>query len=127
MGLRSKDPVQKRIEFLALAIWAILCGVTLLMFGKTFAFGVLLGGAVCMANYQWLYRNARSAVSLTANKGSSFMTKRYILRICATGAVLYALIALLHVNIFGLLLGLSVMILGIMSYACYAYICTGGD
>ena len=127
MDPKSKDPVQKHIEILALAIWAVLCGVTLPMFGKAFALGVLLGGGVCMVNYQWLYHNARSAVSLTAKKGSSFMTKRYILRFGATGAVLFALIALLHIDIFGLLLGLSVMILGIMSYACYTYISTGGD
>lgn len=127
MDPKSKDPVQKRIEMLALGIWASLCVVSLPLFGKTFALGVLLGGAVCMGNYQWLYRHAKSAVSLTSKQGVPFMIKRYVLRIATTGAVLFALIALLHVDVFGLLLGLSVIMLGIMSYACYTYICAGGD
>jgi hypothetical protein len=127
MDPKSKDPVQKRIELIALAIWATLCAVSLPLFGTKFALGVLLGGAVCMANYQWLYRHAKSAVSLTSKNGASFMIKRYVLRIAVTGAVLFALIALVHVDILGLLLGLSVIMLGIMSYACYIYICAGGE
>jgi peptidoglycan biosynthesis protein MviN/MurJ (putative lipid II flippase) len=127
MDPKSKDPVQKRIELIALAIWAALCAVSLPLFGHKFSLGVLLGGAVCLANYQWLYLHARSALLLTSKNGRSFMIKRYILRIAVTGAVLYVLIALLHVDILGLLLGLSIIMLGIMSYACYTYICTGGE
>jgi hypothetical protein len=33
---------------------------------------------------------------------------------------------MLHVNVLGLLLGLSVIMLGVMSYACYTYISAGG-
>jgi peptidoglycan biosynthesis protein MviN/MurJ (putative lipid II flippase) len=127
MDQRSKEPVQKRIELLSLSIWAALCAVSLPLFGTNFALGVLLGGTVCLANYQWLYRHAKTAVLQTAKQGASFMIKRYILRIAVTGIVLYVLIAHLHVDILGLLLGLSVIMLGIMSYACYTYICAGGD
>jgi hypothetical protein len=31
------------------------------------------------------------------------------------------------VDTLGLLLGLSVIMFGVMSYACYTYICAGGD
>lgn len=127
MDPSGKDPVQKRIELIALAIWATLCAVSMPLFGTGFALGVLLGGAVCMANYLWLYRHARTAVLKTAKQGASFMIKRYVLRIAVTGAVLYVFIAHLHVDILGLLLGLSVIMLGIMSYACYTYICAGGE
>jgi len=127
MDPRGKDPVQKRIELLSLAIWAALCGVSLPLFGTNFALGVLLGGTICVANYHWLYRHAKTAVLQTAKQGASFMIKRYVLRIAVTGVVLYVLIAHLHVDILGLLLGLSVIMMGIMSYACYTYICTGGE
>ena len=122
-----KDPIQKRIEIIALSIWLVLCVSSFFLFGDKFALGVLLGGVVCIVNYQWLYRHARSAVSLTARQGRSFMAKRYILRLTTTGAFLFALIALLKVDIIGLLLGLSVIMLGIMSYACFIYIFAGGD
>jgi len=123
----SKDPVQKRIEFIALAFWAALCIVSLPIMGAKFALGVLLGGAVCLLNYQLLWRHARSSVTLAAKQGKAFMIKRYILRLAITGAVLYVLIAKLHIDTLGLLLGLSVIMLGVMSYACYTYICAGGD
>jgi peptidoglycan biosynthesis protein MviN/MurJ (putative lipid II flippase) len=123
----SKDPVQKRIEFIALTFWAAFCIVSLPLFGYRFALGVMLGGGVCLANYQLLWRHARSSITLPAKQGSAFMIRRYIMRLALTGAVLYVLIALLHVDTLGLLLGLSVIMLGVMSYACYTYICAGGD
>ncbi|HOO37129.1 MAG TPA: ATP synthase subunit I [Deltaproteobacteria bacterium] len=122
-----KDPIQKRIEYISLTIWIALCVVSFFLFGDKFALGVLLGGVVCIVNYQWLYRHARAAVSLTARQGKSFMARRYILRLTTTGAVLFALIAYMKIDIIGLLLGLSVMMLGIMSYACFIYIFAGGD
>lgn len=126
MKSASKDPVQKRIELIAYTMWAAFCIASLPLFGTDFALGVLLGGGVCLANYQLLWRHARSSVTFTGKQGSVFMIKRYILRLALTGAVLYVLIAMLHVNVLGLLLGLSVIILGVMSYACYTYICAGG-
>jgi hypothetical protein len=123
----SKDPVQKRIEFIAFALWASLCIISLPLLGSTFALGVLLGGAVCMANYYMLWRHATSSVTLAAKQGKAFMLKRYVLRLALTGAVLYVLIAVLHIDTLGLMLGLSVIMFGIMSYACYTYISAGGD
>lgn len=123
----NKDPVQKRIELISVTIWLVLCVLSFFIFGNKFALGVLLGGIVCMINYQWLYSHAKAAVSLTAKQGGSFMAKRYILRLTITGASIFALIAYLKVDIIGLLLGLSIVILGIMSYACFIYIFSGGD
>lgn len=123
----GKDPVQKRIEFISLALWAAFCIVSLPLLGSKFALGVLLGGGVCLANYHLLWRHAKSSVTLNAKQGKAFMIKRYILRLTLTGAVLYVLIAMLHVDILGLLLGLSVIMFGVMSYACYTYISTGGN
>lgn len=123
----SKDPVQKRIELISLALWAGFCIISLPLLGTKFALGVLLGGAVCLANYSLLWKHAKSSVTLAAKQGKAFMIKRYILRLTLTGAVLYMLIAVLHIDILGLLLGLSVIMFGVMSYACYTYICTGGN
>ena len=127
MKSASKDPVQKRIELIALALWATFCIISLPLFGVKFALGVLLGGGLCLANYQLLWRHAKSSVMLDAKQGKAFMIRRYIMRLALTGAALYVLIALLKVDILGLLLGLSVIMLGVMSFACYTYICAGGD
>lgn len=126
METARKDPVQRRIEFIAYAFWAAFCIASLPLIGADFALGVLLGGAVCLGNYQLLWRHARSSVTRGAQQGSSYMIRRYLLRLALTGAILYVLIARLHVNVLGLLVGLSVIMLGVMSYACYTYISAGG-
>ncbi len=122
MGTASKDPVQKRIELIAYTLWAGSTLTGLAVAGYDFALGVFLGGIVCLGNYHFLWRHTVSSVTFPARQGSAYMIRRYILRLSVTGAVLYVLIALLHVNV----LGLSVIMLGVMSYACYTYICAGG-
>ena len=114
-----KDPIQKQIEYVSLGIWIGLCLITLPAFGTGFALGVFLGGALCLLNYQWLYSHARTAVSLPGRKGSSYMMFKYVLRLGAMAVVILALMTFTKVNIVALLLGLSVIMLGIVSYACY--------
>jgi peptidoglycan biosynthesis protein MviN/MurJ (putative lipid II flippase) len=114
-----KDPIQKHIEYLSLGIWIGLCVITLAAFGKGFALGVFLGGALCLLNYQWLSSHARTALTLPGRKGSSYMTFKYIIRLGAMAVVILGLMTFTQVNIIALLVGLSVIMLGIVSYACY--------
>ena len=125
--ITSKDPAQRRIEFLSAGIWLVLCTAGFFLAGPDFALSVLIGGLVCMVNFQWVYRHAKTAVTLTARQGRSFMARRYVIRLATMGVLLYLLIAVAKVNIIGLLLGLSVIILGIMSYACFTYLFEGGN
>lgn len=127
MAAIPKEPAQKRIEIISVGIWVVMCVTSYLFFGDRFAFGVLIGGILCLINFQWLYRHAKAAISLTTSKGKSFMAKRYFLRLASMGVILYALIAFAKVDVIGLLLGLSVVILGITSYACFIYIFAGGE
>jgi len=127
MNQITKDPIQKRIEYLTLAIWISLSVIGYFLFETKFALSVLLGGILCLVNYQWLYRHAKAAITLTAKQGKSYMARRYILRLTTVAVSLFVMITILKVNIVGLLLGLSVVILGIMSYACFIYIFAGGD
>ena len=114
-----KDPIQKQIEYVSLGIWIVLCLITLPAFGPGFALGVFLGGALCLLNYQWLYSHARTAVTLPGRKGSSYMMFKYIIRLGAMAVVILALMTFTQVNIVALLIGLSVIMLGIVSYACF--------
>lgn len=127
MAAIPKEPAQKRIEIISVGIWVVLCASGFILLGERFAFGVLIGGVLCLINFQWLYRHAKAAISLTTSKGKAFMAKRYILRLASMGAILYALIAFAKVDVIGLLLGLSVVILGITTYACFTYIFAGGE
>lgn len=127
MAAIPKEPEQKHIEIISIGIWVVMSAMSYLFLGERFALGVLIGGILCLINFQWLYRHARAAVTLTTSKGKAFMAKRYFLRLASIGIILYALIAYAKVDVIGLLLGLSVVILGITSYACFIYIFAGGE
>lgn len=122
-----KDPAQKKIEYLSYGIWAALCLITLAAFGRALALGVFLGGALGLLNYQWLYSHARTAVSLPGRKGSSYMIFKYALRLGAMALAIVALMTFTKVSIIGLLIGLSVVMLSIVSYACYAILFHRGE
>ncbi|HPP80110.1 MAG TPA: hypothetical protein PLQ43_04355, partial [Deltaproteobacteria bacterium] len=62
MRIAAKDPVQRRIEFIAYTLWALASVAGLSLSGADFALGVFLGGLVCIANYHLLWRHARSSV-----------------------------------------------------------------
>ncbi|MFY9398141.1 MAG: ATP synthase subunit I, partial [Desulfomonilia bacterium] len=79
--ITSKDPAQRRIEFLSAGIWLVLCTAGFFLAGPDFALSVLIGGLVCMVNFQWVYRHAKTAVTLTARQGRSFMARRYVIRL----------------------------------------------
>ncbi|MCD6569518.1 MAG: ATP synthase subunit I [Deltaproteobacteria bacterium] len=123
----TKDIVQKRIEYLSFIIWLTLCIFTLLIADKTFALGVFWGGVICLANFQWMSRHARRAVKLPAHKGTSYMIIRFILRLTAIGAAVVAVFTWTHASVIGLFLGLSVVVVSIMGYACFTYLFAGGD
>lgn len=122
-----EDTVQKRIEYLSLTIWLVLCILTLLVIDKSFASGVFWGGVICMANFQWMKRHARRAVSLPAGKGASYMIIRFILRLTAIGIAILAILTWTHVNIIGLFLGLSIVMCSIMGYTWFTYLFAGGN
>jgi len=122
-----EDTVQKRIEYLSLTIWLVLCISTLLAIDKSFASGVFWGGVICMANFQWMKRHACRAINLPANKGTSYMIIRFILRLTVIGIAVLAILTWAHVNIIGLFLGLSIVMCSIMGYAWFSYLFAGGD
>ncbi len=122
----DKDPIQRQIEITAFTIWVIMCGLALLGSLRFFS-GVLAGGILCIINYMLMCRHTRLALSLSGRKIGFLATSRYLLRLTFLGLAIFLLITQLHVHVIGLLLGLSVAMLGIISYACYSYIFMGGN
>jgi len=122
----TKDTVQKQIEWISFVIWLGLCALSIMIDGK-FALGVFLGGLICTANYRLLSRHAKKAVALPPHKGPSYMVIRFLFRIAVTGLVLWAILVWTQANVIGLIIGLSVVMLSIVSYAVYTSIFVGGN
>jgi len=110
----EKDPLQKRLE---LTNWIILGILTLISFffmpGK-FALGMLLGGFISIVNFHWLVRDLRKAFRSISEKSNSAVMFKYYIRFAVTAIALYFIITGDIVDIIGLLIGLSTVVIAIV-------------
>lgn len=112
----EKDLIQKRIEISNWILLAVLFIPSLIFAPLKFALGVLLGSFISVLNFHWLGRSLQSAFQNLGDKGNirgPVMVKYYI-RLAITGIILYLLIAGDTVNVIGLIVGLSVVVINII-------------
>jgi len=108
-----KDPLQRKIE---LSNWIILFVIlipSLIFTSYKFSLGILLGGFICILNFHWMERGLRGLFQKTGNVKGSVLVKYYI-RLVLTAIVLFFLIRYETVDVIGLLIGLSVVVINIM-------------
>jgi len=91
-------------------------------------FGVSLcaGGLLATANFLWLRRGLEAVMGLNPGIAARFAVLRYLLRLGIMGLLLYVLIVNLGADIFGLLLGLSVLVINIIAFSIYLSTSKGG-
>jgi len=117
VNLIVKDPLQRRIE---LANWIILFVILIpsLIFAPVkFSLGVLLGGFISILNFHWMERGLRGLFNSTGKNVKGPVLVKYYMRLAITAVVLYFLIAYETVNVIGLLIGLSVVVINIITVA----------
>ena len=113
---QGKMPLQKKIE---LTSWIVL-GLFLCFSGALasakFTLGVLAGGLISILNFYGLCRSLRTAFDQMAggSPGKAAVIFKYLLRLVITGLFLYIVLAIIKVDIFGLVIGLAVVVLGIV-------------
>jgi len=112
----EKDLIQKRIEIANWIFLAVIFILSLIFTPLKFALGVLLGGFISIINFYWLGRSLQSAFKNLDNKSSikgPVMVKYYI-RLAITGVVLFLLLTGNVVDVIGLIVGLSVVVINII-------------
>ena len=88
--------------------------ISLFAFSFRFSLGVLLGGLISIVNFHWLGRDLKKVFqSLNDNSKTRIMFKYYI-RFAITAVVLYFVVSENTVDIIGLLIGLSVVLINIV-------------
>ncbi len=98
-----------------------------LLVSPSFGGSLLLGGLLATANFLWMRRGLEAALQLHPRNASRFAILRYLLRLAIMAAILYLLIVRLGVDIFGLLLGLSVLVVNITAFSIYLSTRKGGE
>ena len=114
---------------LKIANWVVLALLVLTGFfwrGQEFALGILVGGLVVVINFHLLHQALRGTLEQLANdpqEGSSrakaFFAARQLLRFFALLVIIFLLVSYGWVNIFGLLVGLSTVVLTLMLAALH--------
>lgn len=111
----EKDQIQKKIEIANWIFLALFFIPSLIFAPLKFALGVLLGGFISIINFHWLVRGLQNAFQNLGDEGNiktPIMTK-YIIRLVIIGVVLFLLISGGTVSVVGLVIGLSVVVIGI--------------
>ena len=112
----------------AALILGLMGAVSLMTASAEFSLGLMAGGLLSLFNFRLLYRQTSAALT-PAKQGRAkfFMQSRYFARIGLSAIILFALLTRTDVNVIGLLLGLSVIILSITGQTLFAYLAWGGD
>ena len=99
---------------------------TALLVSPRFGISLLAGGVLATANFVWLRRGLEASLRLTPGIASRFATLRFLLRLAIMALLLYVVIVRLGADIFGLLLGLSVLVINITIFSIYLSTRKGG-
>jgi len=114
VNLIAKDPLQRKIEIANWIALAVIFIISWIFTPFDFYLGVLLGGFISILNFHWMERGLRGIFSNTAGNVKGGVMVKYYIRLILTAIVLYFLIANATVNVIGLLIGLSVVVINII-------------
>ena len=107
---------------LKIANWLVLGGLVVagfIWFGREFALGILVGGLVAVINFHLLHQALKGMLERAAGpspeeakgRAKAFFAARQLLRFFALLVVIFLLVSQGWVNIFGLVVGLSTVVL----------------
>ena len=102
-------------------VLAVLAVSGWLWFGREFAIGILVGGLLAVLNFHFMAYILNSTLNrqwgsqeewqTTGRQAVSFMTLKYVLRFTVLAVIIFFLVKTGWVNIFGLVVGLSTVVL----------------
>ncbi len=103
----------------SLALLAVLATAGFVFSSGRFAAGVIAGGVLALANFFWLRNILVRAFRLLPEEAPRFALLRYVVRLAVLAAAVFVLIVYCRVDVFGLLLGLSVLVFNIIALSIY--------
>ncbi len=110
----EKDPLQRKIEIFNWILLGIFLLLSLLFMSSRFALGVFLGGLISIINFYWLYKNMKDVFARLSGSAKSKMMFKYYIRLAVTAVVLFFIVTSNKIDIVGLLVGLSVVVINLV-------------
>ncbi|TFG92517.1 MAG: ATP synthase subunit I [Syntrophobacterales bacterium] len=114
VGDMKRTILQKNIEIGNWVALGVILALSFLFLSGRFALGVLLGGLISIVNFYWLSRDLKGTLLRHADRAKPFMMVKFYIRFIVTGVVLFVVITRAPIDIFGLVLGLSVVVINVI-------------
>lgn len=115
---RSEQQIQSLLTKGSWVVLGILVLLSLLFATPIFAVSVAVGGLLAILNLYWLRNTLRRVLAEQPAASNRYVQVRYLLRFSLLALALYALLKT-GVDVFGLVLGLSVLVINIIILAIY--------
>lgn len=104
------------------ALLGLLAAAGYVLRSPRFAAGVAVGGILVLANYYWLMSILRRILYQHPTRAVRYAQARYLLRLTLLAIALYLLIVRAHIDVMGLIVGLSIIaaVIGALSFYMFA-------
>jgi len=114
VNLIAKDPFQRKLEIANWIILAILFIPSVIFAPTKFYLGVLLGGFISILNFYGMELGLRGLFRNPSSNVKRPTMIKYYIRLALTAVVLFFLISAHTVDMIGLIIGLSVVVINII-------------
>lgn len=108
-----KPHLETRLELTVWLFFACLAAASLIFMPWFFTLGLFLGGLISSLNFLFLKRDLKAFFLEEKARGKLGMIVKFYVRFALTAIALYFIISREMADIFGLLLGLSVVMIGL--------------
>ncbi|MDD2581989.1 MAG: ATP synthase subunit I [Desulfuromonadaceae bacterium] len=106
------------MAFLTLAGWAF--------FSVKAGLGILAGGCIAITNFFWIRNVLQRVLGQLPARATTYAQLRFIARLTITGLLLYFIITSGWFSLAGVLVGLSVIVINIITISLYSALRAGG-
>jgi hypothetical protein len=110
----EKDPFLQKLELINWIMLGAFVLISLVLQSSRFTIGVLLGGFISIINYHWLNHDVEKVFKLLNDRAKTRVMFKYYIRLGVTAVVLYFIVSSDIVDIIGLLIGLSTVLINIV-------------
>lgn len=122
----NEDNIVQCVMVGGLALSVVLALATALLVSPKFGISVFAGGLLAIANFLRMRSGLESLLRTQPTNASRSAVMKFLLRLAMMAVLLYVLIVLLHADIIGVLVGLSVIVINIFGFSIYLSTRKGG-
>jgi chromate transport protein ChrA len=110
----GKDPLQRQLEWINWIVLGVFVLISLILLPHKFTLGVLFGGFISIINFHWRGHDLKKVFATLSERAKTRILSRFYIRFGITAVALYFIVTSDLVDVIGLLVGLSTVLVNII-------------